>query len=185
MINCLKIGIILFVFVGCRKDPSIPLPEPEGNLLVCQLNEQYEIVGEVELSVASIVFEEGFIAVDEVTTSNGLAFNWQLKSNFERLIEIENNKLIYPSMPVPNRLLSTDDRLYSSYEKIAFSANFDLQVEAIQKTLLNRTLIHAYLNKNENAGIHVFKAVLNDYLEEEDMQVPVVRYFALIGFETD
>ena len=175
--------IVLTVFTACRKDAAYYLPEPEGNLLIIDLDGNYNIIGGTELVVPGLTVNSDELEF-EYTNSES---HWTLTpiATNDTIFHIENGNLKQPALSSLATLSERDDRLFNflDVEDINPLYGFSVDKYAVLQKIGNVKLIHSYFSKEKHSKIEVLKIVRYEVDPDLSITYPVVKQYILIGYE--
>jgi len=125
-------GLLLLVTVfcistSCRKDKAVHLPEPNGNLLIMEVDESFNLIGGNELKVQSLKVSSELLEIEVITSNN----RWNILSigSHDTIFDISNGKLTKPKTLQIFNLQKCDDRLYNSISASDITSLFSLEID--------------------------------------------------------
>lgn len=174
------------LIVSCRKDDPLVRLEPLENLLVLQLDVNYEIEAAGEIQIGSnfldqkldltVHFENNEIGEN----SYALIFN----ESGDTALHFYNRRILKPILESNERLAITDDRFYNKIAITDFIAieNSKFDSQLLLQSVGNSGLLHGYFNSESGNKIAVQSFIIEVFNETFQINLTERKYFVICGF---
>lgn len=173
----------LTVFTACRKDPAYNLPEPKGNLLIIDLDSDFNIMGGIELVVPQLSINSNQMELEILNTD----YHWTMLATGtnDTIFHLDNGNLMQPEISSLSTLSEQDDRLFNFLEEDDINPLYGLSTDKhiLLQKIGNIKLVHSYFSKEKHSKIEVLKIARNEFDPDLNISYPVVKQYLLIGYE--
>jgi hypothetical protein len=176
----------LVIFSSCRKDAPLVGLNPQGNVLVLQVDKEYNIEKSAELNINSSS-KDGKLDLKSFYQDIGTSSHVTIysESSSDKVMHFKDGVVQTPTLENNSRTQSRDGRLMNQISNADFVpfGSVLFSMKGLVENVGDSKLLHGYFDQSAGRKISILPIVLREYDEELQSTIPVRKYYLICGLE--